>query len=549
MDRIKVFTAKKIITMNDPMPQATAVAVRDGRILEVGSLETLRPWLDVFPHEIDRTFEDKVLMPGFIDPHLHPTMAAVLLPMKFVTAMEWRLPWETVPPVQSEAAFLARLSDLDKSMPEEEPLFAWGYHQLWHGKIRRPALNGVSQTRPIIVWHRSFHEVILNDAALKWLEIDEEVAGKNPQIDMVGGHFFEMGLRTAVGKLNPHILSPERYKHGLERLREAVHFGGHTTIGDMATGMFELEMEWAGTTRVLDNDETPFRVQCIPAGNILGLTQGSHEKALELIQGLPERNTHRFKFNDHVKLFTDGAFFSQLMQLGQPGYIDGHHGEWLMVPETFEEAARTYWNAGYRIHVHCTGDLGVELALDVLQKLQEEKPRFDHRYTIEHFGLSTPEQTRRMATLGALASVNVYYFYELSDMYTREGLGHERASQMARLGSLANAGVVTALHSDFTMAPALPLNSAWVAANRINVAGNVLAPEERITLHQALRAITIDAAYVLGLENEVGSIRAGKMADFTVLERDPYDTPVGELKDINLWGTVFEGTPFPLKRY
>ncbi len=449
--------------------------------------------------------------------------------------------------MKSHEGFLARVKELDAEMSDPtEPLLIWGYHQLWHGAIRRPELSAISSKRPIIVWHRSFHEIIMNDASLDWLELTQEKVGGHAQVDWDGGHFFEMGLQVAVSRLNPYLMAPERYSLGLKRLRDVVHFGGHTTIGDMAVGIFNLEMEWAGTIGVLDNDETPFRTQMIPAANLLAAEQGGDDKALALIKTLPERNTERFQFRDHVKLFTDGAFFSQLMQLGEPGYIDGHDGEWLMVPETFEAAARTYWNEGYKIHVHCTGDLGVELAIDVLEKLQWERPRFDHRFTIEHFGLSTPEQVRRMKALGACASVNVYYFYELSDMYASQGLGYERASQMARVGSLVREGVPTTFHSDFTMAPALPLNSAWVAANRINVEGNVMAPEERVSLDQALRAITVDAAYILGMENEIGSIRAGKMADFTVLEADPYERPVEELKDIPIWGTVFEGRPYKI---
>ena len=132
-----------------------------------------------------------------------------------------------------------------------------------------------------------------------------------------------------------------------------------------------------------------------------------------------------------------------------------------------------------------------------------------------------------------------------AETYWTDSIGHERSSQMARLGTLARHDVITALHSDFTMAPAEPLVSAWVAVNRIGEQGAVLAPQERITVHQALQAITINAAYVLGMENEVGSIRAGKKADFTVLEADPYETAAADLKDIPIWGTVFEGTPHP----
>ena len=102
---ITVYTAKNILTMNPSWPTATAIAVKDGRIVEVGSLASLQPWLEQHPHQIDAQFEDSVIMPGLIDPHLHPVMAAVLLPMQFITAMEWPLPWETVSATVSPQAY------------------------------------------------------------------------------------------------------------------------------------------------------------------------------------------------------------------------------------------------------------------------------------------------------------------------------------------------------------------------------------------------------------------------------------------------------------
>jgi predicted amidohydrolase YtcJ len=117
---------------------------------------------------------------------------------------------------------------------------------------------------------------------------------------------------------------------------------------------------------------------------------------------------------------------------------------------------------------------------------------------------------------------------------------------MVRLGSLARNKVVFSLHSDFTMAPAQPLLLAWAAATRITASGGVMAPQEKICLHRALRAITIDTAHLQKREDEIGSIAAGKMADFTRLNADPCSLPVESLKDIGTWGTVFEGKPYPL---
>ncbi|AVO37150.1 amidohydrolase [Pukyongiella litopenaei] len=542
MSKIAVFTAKRIHTMSDSAPEATAVAVRDGVILEAGTLESLEPWLAAHPHEIDHRFADKVIMPGFIDPHLHPSIGAILAPTTFITAFEWKFPGRDVPATRGHEAYLAAI---EKAVAEDDgskPIFVtWGYHQIWHGDVTRTQLNAISSERPILVWHRSFHEVILNDAAIDLLRIDREVMDSHPQIDAGSGRFSEMGGMVALECLKPFLFSPDWFSEGLATMHDILHAGGHTTVADMAWGIFDYEGEWTAFNQAMETDKPPYRVMMIPRGLPEPELTGAPEDAFARVEALTDRGTARLYFDRHVKLFTDGAFFSEMMQMADPGFIDGHHGEWLTAPDQFEAIARPYWNAGYRIHVHCTGDLGVELALDVLEKLQFERPRFDHRFTIEHFGVSTEEQVRRIRALGAVVSANVYYLHELGEAYWRKSIGHERASQMARLGSLAREGVPFGLHSDFTMAPAHPLTSVWVAVNRFGESGAVLGENERVSVHQALRAITIDAAWVMGQEASIGSIRSGKKADFTVLDEDPYEVDPARLKDIGIHATVFEG--------
>ena len=543
---ITVFPAKSIITMNASMPRAEAVAVRDGKILETGTLESLQPWLGKHDHKIDEQFQNSFIVPGLIDPHLHPSMAAVLLPTYFITAMEWKMPWCTTPATRSPAEYDERLKEAISKPTHGELFITWGHHNLWHGPISRSRLNSIDSKTPIVVWNRSFHEVCMNDAALELLEIKEADVANATQIDFEKGRFYEIGLGYAIQKLNPYILAPEIFKEGLLKLKEVVHFGGQTTIADMAVGLFDFETELNTQAALYENEDNPFRVELIAHSTVMQ-KGNSIEQAEELIAQLPERNSHRLNFGKRVKLFTDGAFFSQVAQLMEPGYIDGHQGEWLSTPEQFEENARVFWNKGYAIHVHCTGDLGLELAVDTLQKMQDEKPRFNHGFTIEHFGLSTPEQVFRLSKLGANISANAYYVHELSDIYSNDSVGYERASSMARIGTSFKEGITTTLHSDFTMAPAQPLMSMWVAVNRINEKGNLMCEEERITPQQGLEAITINAARVLGLDHEIGSIRAGKKADFTILEEDPLNIDPIKIKDIDIKATVFEGKVFSLK--
>ncbi len=543
---ITVFLAKSIITMNASMPRAEAVAVRDGRIIEVGTLESLQPWLSKYDHKIDEQFKNSFIVPGLIDPHLHPSMAAVLLPTYFITAMEWKMPWGTTPATRSAAEYDERLKEALSTPTHGELFITWGHHALWHGPISRSRINSIDSKKPIIVWNRSFHELCMNDAALDLLDIKESDVKNATQIDFERGRFYEIGLGYAIQKLNPYILAPEVFKDGLLKLKEVVHFGGQTTIADMAVGLFDLETELKTQNDLYEVDDNPFRVELVAHSTVM--QQGnSVEDAEKLISELPSRNSHRLNFRKRVKLFTDGAFFAQVAQLLEPGYIDGHQGEWLSTPEQFEENTRVFWNKGYAIHVHCTGDLGLELAVDTLEKMQEEKPRFNHGFTIEHFGFSTPEQVFRLSKLGANISANVYYVHELSEIYSNDSVGFERASSMARIGSSFREGITTTLHSDFTMAPAQPLMSMWVAVNRINEKGNLMCEEERITPQQGLEAITINAARVLGLDHEIGSIRAGKKADFTILEEDPLNIDPIKIKDIDIKATVFEGKVFSLK--
>lgn len=544
---LTLFTAKSIITMNPSMPRADAILVGNGRIIEVGHEEQMQPWLDAHPHKRDSQFLDKIICPGFIDPHLHPTMAAVLLPMEFITAMRWKLPWGIIEPTLTTDQFDQRMAALHAEKEPDAPLFIWGYHSLWHGPMSRQRINSITSERPMVVWHRSFHELYMNDAALKMTGINAPDIKPGAQVDFPKGHFYENGLGLAINRLNPWLLAPDKYAAGLERLKQVVHHGGQTSIGDLATGMFDFESEANALSSMLEGDDVPFRTRLVAHGSAILKGNKPVEEGPELATRLIERNSHRLKFGKHIKLFCDGAFFSQLAQVMEPGYIDGHHGEWLMPPEILERNMRAYWHAGFQIHVHACGDLGIELTLDLLEKMQEEKPRFNHGFTIEHFGFSTPEQIKRIKALGAQVSANVYYLHELSDIYAKQGIGYERASQMSRLGACFQDGINTALHSDFTMAPAEPLNSAWVAVNRINHAGDVMCPEECLTPQQALEAITINAAHVLGMAGDTGSLRAGKYADFTILDEDPLTCDPMRLRDLRIHATVFEGRVFPLE--
>ena len=555
-DSIVVYPARKIVTMEPALPEAGVVAVSGGRILAVGrNMEDLSAWLDGAEYRVDTRFEDKVILPGLIDPHLHPIMAAVLLPTAFITPEPWSLPSGDVEGAQSPEAYRARLVEALANDSGTGPFITWGYHQLWHGTMDRATLDAIEDTRPVIVWHRSFHEIIVNTSAMAYLKLDSRVAfdtvlakpGIDPEhADFDTGHFSETALQAVLPRLQPIILSPAHLKRGFGMMRQMMLSSGVTTIADMATGIFaSFEIEAAMIKAAFESDDVPARVLLVPMANSLIARKGSIEAAIAFLRKTEQSwNGHRVLMNNRIKFLADGAFFSQFMQMNPPGYTDGHEGKWLTEPERLKEIATAFWDAGFVIHCHVNGDRGVDVVLDILEGLQAGLPRPDHRFTLEHFGYSTETQNRRLHALGALVSAQPNYLYVLSGKYAERGLGWDRASQISRLGSLESLGTVVALHSDMTMAPVDPLFLAWLATNRVNMEGDVMAPSERLSLHKALRAITIDAAYVLGMESEIGSIATGKRADFAILEQDPYKVGAEGLKDIPIWGVVFEGKAY-----
>jgi predicted amidohydrolase YtcJ len=541
-----VFVAKKIVTMDPTRPTATAVAVRDGRILGVGSVADLEPWLKSGPHVIDERFKDKVLMPGLIDPHMHPMLGALQFGTFWITPEAWDIMGTKTPATIGHDAYMKALKAAFAADPKTDPIFmTWGYSQPFHGEMSRAMLDKISNTHPIFVWQRSAHEVYFNTPMMKYLEskgVTEASVKGNPQVDWATGHFFEDGFfKVAVPAIASYLLDPKRIDGLYKKTRDYLNFNGVTTVADMNTGGTNWALEIGALSRNFDTADSPVRVRLTPDVGALGAALKSDDAAFDFVAKAAEKNTRHVFTNNAVKLFADGAFFSLAMQIRDPYYIDGHKGQWITKPDRLEALARRYWNAGAQIHIHTNGDAGADAVLDTLEKLQNEKPRADHRYTIEHYGYATDGTNRRIAKLGAQVSANPFYLYDLGDSYSSVGLGADRASRMTPLAGLVSRGVPVALHSDFAMAPAAPLFIAWTAITRETQSGKVLGPEQRLTLDQAMKAITIDAAYMLGLEDKLGSVESGKTADFTVLDASPYDVGVDGLRNIKVWGTVFEG--------
>ena len=234
---ITIFVAKKIVTMERDNPTATAVAVEGDRIVAAGSLDEVKAALGARPYRIDRTFADKVVLPGLIDQHLHPILGALTLAVEVIAPEDWVLPGRTYKAAMTPEDYRARLkAAVDASKDSKDWFFTWGYHGLWHGPLSRADLNTLSATRPIAVWQRSCHEFYLNDAAIAALGVTEQATrGKgewSEQVDFANGHFWEGGLNFIIGPMMKVLATPDRLSFGLKQMVAYLHANGVTAYNE-----------------------------------------------------------------------------------------------------------------------------------------------------------------------------------------------------------------------------------------------------------------------------------------------------------------------------
>ena len=547
-----IYTAREFITMDPKKPRAEAIAVRDGKFLAVGTRAEVGAAAGAGAR-LDKTFNDKVVIAGFVEQHVHPVLAALTMNTKVISIEDWDAIDGFSPAVRDEKGYLERLKRaLAAHQDKTKPLVTWGYHHYFHGEMSRDKLNKLAPTTPVIIWHRSGHEFYLNDAALKLTGIDESVVKGLPksaqeQTDFAKGHFFEQGAMAPaiMSKIAPFMASAEQFRKGLEFSKTYYHRNG-ITLACEPGGFLSKPMQDA-INAVYSDDATPFNHCFIGDGKSFFAIKPNDAASLitetRKVENWGKGRT--WYLPNQAKLFTDGAIYSQLMQM-KDGYTDGHHGAWIVDPPAFDFMFQAYWDAGYQIHVHNNGDAGFDVVLGSLEKAMARKPRTDHRTVLVHFGFSQPQQVAKWIQMGGIVSSNPYYVTALAGRYAKLGIGPERSANIAAHGDVLKSNGSLSFHSDMPMAPAKPMQLVWAAVTRATAEGPVAGPQHRVPLDVALQAVTINAAYSIQMEKKVGSIEVGKDANLTVLMQSPYEVAPEKLKDVAVWGTMLEGRVQPV---
>jgi len=539
---ITIYQAKKIITMNPARPEVSHVAVQDGQIIGAGALQELQGWGE---HRLDTQFADKILMPGLVEGHAH-TMEGTLWRYTYCGYFDRMDPdgktWEGL---KNKEAVIARLQTAEQALEDPEtPLPGWQIDPIYFNneRVTRADLDQVSTTRPVGVMHASGHIMNVNSKAL-------ELAGLlKPGVNHPGVPLGADGLPTGELK-GPDIMTPVGAHVGFDRdmlacdERGLRDFGrlcvraGVTTVTDLAARMSDDVADMM--IRVTGEPRFPARVMALRFFH--GLTP---DELIEHAISLRARATDRMRLGA-IKIVADGSIQGFSARLRAPGYYNGApNGLWYITPEHMLAIYEKALENDLLVHTHTNGDQATQLALETLEKALKKQPSQDHRFTLQHCQLADAAQFRQMAKLGMCVNLFANHHFYWGDEHYALTVGPERATRMNAARTALNNDIPMGIHSDAPITPLGPLFTAWCAVNRLTASDRVLGAAERITIEEALYAITLGAAYTLKLDGEIGSIEAGKKADFAVLEDDPSQATAETLKDVRVWGTVQGGRVF-----
>lgn len=536
MSEISVFSARRIITMDPTRPDATHVAVRDGRILAVGDADCAQPWGG---GRRDDRFGDAIIMPGLVEGHSH-AMEGGLWRYAYVGFRERSAPdGQRWPGATDNDQVIARLKDVRT----EGPIVGWGFDPIFMSgpAIGRDELDRVSTDRPVAVLFSNLHLLVCNSVALEMAGYDDGAEIEGVVRDGAGratGELREMAAMFPVlRRLRIDFRELTAGAEVLRRFASSARRAGVTTATDLFSALTPGDI--TETSATVEADDFPIRL--VPA---IGATDTDPDDLAALLRQMQTSSGEKLRLGA-AKLMTDGSIQGYSARLKWPGYVTGApNGMWNIAPDRLRNLIRKLHGAGIQMHVHVNGDEASEVVIDAMAAAMAVGGPRDHRHILQHGQLMDAAQFRRAAELGLGVNLFANHLYHFGDEHYAKTVGPDRAMRMNACRSALDAGLPLAIHSDAPVTPLAPLFTAWCAVNRLTASGRVLGAGQALTVAEALRAITLGAAWTLRMDHEIGSIETGKRADFTVLEENPLGVDPSALKDVGIRATVVAGRVF-----
>jgi predicted amidohydrolase YtcJ len=511
-----------IITVNSRQPRAQAVAIAGGRFLAVGTNDEIRPLAGASTVRVD--LGGKTVVPGFIDAHSHPASAGR----------------RHLREVDCDLRSIKEIHVAIRKRASETPAGNWvlGFKyddtKTSDGRpLSRADLDTAAPNHPVRINHRGGHTAYVNSLALKLAGVTESTPdptggriGRALETGKLNGKLSETAT-DAVYRLIPNSYTRDDYREGIKLISRMMTRTGVTSVHDA----YGTPADLRAYQDARDAGDLSMRVYCL-----IGYRQIDRMIAAGVRTGFGDEWVRV----GAMKMTCDGSISERTARLSQP-YIGrpNDYGIIVMDEEKLYEYARKAHESDWQIGIHANGDVGIDITLNVFERLQRERPRRDPRFRIEHCTLINDALVQRMRALGAIPtpfSTYVYFHGEKMREY-----GAERLNHMFAVRTFLDAGIRVTQASDYPPGPFEPMMALQSQVTRTDMKGNVWGARQRITVEESIRVGTLHGAYASYEENVKGSIETGKFADLVVLGRDPLRDEPGSLITIPVERTMVGG--------
>jgi len=520
----------KVRTLDPARPSAEALAISGGKISYVGNTDEARRSAAPGAEVVD--LGERVIMPGFVESHSHPIYYG-----RYLEEVDCRY-------ARSLGDIVEALGDRARDTPPGGWVVGNGYDHTLLEESRHPTrreLDKASSEHPVLLRNITGHSMVVNSEVLRI----SGITSKTP--DPEGGHigrgeggepdgiFWEWAQRLVQTHL-PEVHTDDMLRY-LRNASGKYLEAGVTSVVDAAIG-FNYGMRDAEVyAKVADEGGLPLRYgAAIMYEEWRELRDGAGP-------GLEWPGDPDGVRPVAVKFFQDGSIQIETAALREPYFGESepadHHLIWPQ--EELDAMVADAHSSGWQIWTHGNGDAAIGSILDAYQRALRDNPRTDHRHRVEHCQTAGEDQLDRMSELGVTASFFAPHVWHWGDRHRDIFLGPERAARIDPLASAARRGMRFGLHNDSPVTPISPLLSVGTAVSRLTSGGQVLGPGQAVTVDEALRSMTLDAAYLAFEENRKGTLEEGKLGDVVVLESDPHEVAPEEIKDIPVVMTIVGG--------
>lgn len=537
-----------ILTINEKQPNAQAMYVKNGHIEAIGSDEDMLQSAPKNIHKVD--LKGTTVMPGFIDPHTHVALSSFLENMVDLSGFTHSTDEQV-------------WSQLEKEVQQKkvgEWIVGKGIDPILIEGLKTPNiafLDDIAPENPVLLLAQSLHTYWANTAAFEKVGITKD--SPNPS----SSSYYE---KDSLGNLTGVIVEQAAFNPFVEELQK--DFLSAESLIKSTTNVFTNYAQNGNTSVVSTglsiNDAKPLRLY----EHISSNTPTFFNQLLSVLGFLPKRKPYPRHFiyirhdrasllpptkdnsNDFynilgIKHWYDGSPYTGSMYLKEPYLVsdlttkelhipEGSRGKALIDKTTFVEFIKKYHSAGWQISIHTQGGIAIEETLAAFEAANHEVDITQARHRLEHCLLLPDTCLQKMQALNITPSFHINHLYYYGKALKEDILGEERANKILPLANTQKQNIRFTLHADQPMFESQPFRLIQTAVERQTQQGEVLGESQKIDVLTALKSLTIDAAWQIGMEDKLGSLEVGKYADFIVVDKNPLEVSVAELEDIEV---------------